>query len=115
MKKICIYTTIAVLVTLTSPPAQAQGRYNKFLFGVAYYPEHWTEKEWAEDALRMQECGVNTVRMAEFAWAIMEPVPGTYDFSLFDKAIALLGRHGIKTILGTPTATPPKWLTQENP
>jgi beta-galactosidase len=45
----------------------------------------------------------------------MEPREGHYDFSLFDRAIATMGRHGIKTIFGTPTAAPPKWLTHKYP
>ena len=45
----------------------------------------------------------------------MEPREGHYDFSLFDRAIETLGRHGIKTIFGTPTAAPPKWLTHKYP
>ncbi|HKW27711.1 MAG TPA: beta-galactosidase, partial [Verrucomicrobiae bacterium] len=73
------------------------------------------ESYWEEDARRMQECGVNTVRMGEFGWALMEPREGHYDFSLFDRAIETLGRHGIKTIFGTPTAAPPKWLTHKYP
>ncbi len=63
----------------------------------------------------MEEAGVNAVRMGEFGWSVMEPSQGSYDFSLFDRAISTLGHHGIKTILGTPTATPPKWLTHEYP
>ncbi len=63
----------------------------------------------------MQKCGVNVVRMGEFAWALMEPQEDTFNFELFDRAIAVLARHGIKTIMGTPTATPPKWLTQKYP
>lgn len=63
----------------------------------------------------MQDCDVNTVRLGEFGWALMEPREGHYDFSLFDRAIETLGRHGIKTIFGTPTAAPPKWLTQKYP
>ena len=112
MKKITAFAIIVALCALIVPQTFAAERYHTFLFGVAYYPEHWAESYWEQDATRMQECGVNVVRMAEFAWAVMEPTEGTYDFSLFDKAIAVLARHGIKTILGTPTATPPKWLTQ---
>ena len=63
----------------------------------------------------MRECGVNAVRMGEFAWAFIEPSEGRYDFALFDPAIATMGRYGIKTILGTPTAAPPKWLTHKYP
>ena len=95
--------------------AQTTNRYDSFRFGVCYYPEQWPESYWEEDARRMQECGVNTVRLGEFGWALMEPREGQYDFSLFDRAIATLGRHGIKTIFGTPTAAPPKWLTHKYP
>ena len=95
--------------------AQTINRYDSFRFGVSYYPEQWPESYWEDDARRMQECGVNTVRMGEFGWALMEPREGHYDFSLFDRAIATFGRRGIKTIFGTPTAAPPKWLTHKYP
>ena len=52
-----------------------------FRFGADYYPEHWPEERWAEDAQLMEEAGVNVVRMGEFAWSLMEPLEGTYDFS----------------------------------
>ncbi len=95
--------------------AETNNRYDSFRFGVCYYPEQWPESYWEADARRMEECGVNTVRMGEFGWALMEPREGRYDFSLFDRAIETLGRHGIKTIFGTPTAAPPKWLTHKYP
>ena len=94
---------------------QGKDRYDKFLFGVDYYPEHWDESLWEQDARRMQECGVNVARIGEFAWALMEPEEGRFDFSLFDRAIAILAKYNIKIIMGTPTATPPKWLTQKYP
>ena len=36
----------------------------------------------------MQELGINTVRMGEFAWAIYEPAPGKFEFDWMDRAIA---------------------------
>ena len=95
--------------------AETANHYDSFCFGVCYYPEQWPESLWDSDAQRMEECGVNTVRLGEFGWGLMEPREGHYDFRLFDRAIATLGRHGIKTILGTPTAAPPKWLTHQYP
>jgi beta-galactosidase len=112
------YLSIAVVIAILKSGAvnaQTTNRYDSFCFGVCYYPEQWPESYWEEDARRMQECGVNTVRLGEFGWALMEPREGQYDFSLFDRAIATLGRHGIKTIFGTPTAAPPKWLTHKYP
>jgi hypothetical protein len=37
----------------------------------------------------------------EFAWHILEPHEGTFDFDLFDRAIDVLGKAGIKTIMCT--------------
>jgi len=83
--------------------------------GVCYYPEHWPEALWADDYRRMRELGFSVVRLAEFAWGIFEPKEGTFSFDLFDRAIALAHEHGLQVILGTPTATPPAWLTHRYP
>ncbi|GGA83230.1 hypothetical protein GCM10011491_08350 [Brucella endophytica] len=88
---------------------------SRFLVGVPHYPEHVDESYWERDAERMAKAGFNVVRMAEFAWHILEPELGSFDFDLFDRAIAMLGRYGIDTILCTPTATPPRWLTVAHP
>ena len=86
-----------------------------FLLGAPHYPEHVEESYWERDAERMAAAGFNAVRMGEFAWHIFEPREGVFDFDLFDRAIAGLGRHGIRTILCTPTATPPRWLSFRYP
>jgi beta-galactosidase len=79
-------------------------------FGADYYPEHWPEERWNEDARLMAKAGFNVVRMAEFAWSKMEMREGEYRFDWLDKAIAILSNHGIQVVLGTPTASPPPWL-----
>jgi len=84
-------------------------------YGADYYPEHWPEERWAEDALLMQEAGLNVVRVGEFAWTQIEPQEGVFDFDWLDRAIALLAEHGIQTVLGTPTAAPPAWLMRAYP
>ncbi len=89
--------------------------FTDFLWGAAYYPEHGELATLDLDAGRMREAGMNTVRMAEFAWDLMEPEEGRFDFALFDEAIARLGAKGIRTILCTPTAAPPRWLTLKHP
>ena len=48
----------------------------KRTLGVCYYPEHWPEAQWAEDAARMAALGLTWVRIGEFAWSRMEPEPG---------------------------------------
>lgn len=99
----------------STPRHQRATGLEKFLFGVPYYPEHWTPKDRRDDAKRMADAGVNTVRMAEFAWNLMEPSRGKFDFALFDETIRLLAAENIQTILCTPTAAPPLWITQAHP
>ncbi|WP_295632488.1 beta-galactosidase [Novosphingobium sp.] len=94
-------------------PAEASG--TAMRLGVCYYPEHWPEAQWADDATRMVEAGLSRVRIGEFAWSLIEPEPGTYDWGWLDRAIATLERAGLGVILGTPTATPPKWLVDRMP
>ena len=83
--------------------------------GVAYYPEDWPESEIDFDIRRMKELGINVVRIAEFAWHRMEPKPGEFDFSFFHRVVDRMGEAGIGVVLGTPTATPPRWLSRLYP
>jgi len=83
--------------------------------GVDYYPEHWDRRDWENHAKLMEEAGLKVARLAEFAWALMEPREGKYEFGWLDDAIDVLRRHGIRVILGTPTAAPPPWLVSKYP
>lgn len=83
--------------------------------GVCYYPEHWPEAQWAEDAARMKALGLTWVRIGEFAWSRIEPTPGQFDWPWLDRAIETLGAAGLKVVLGTPTATPPRWMLTRHP
>lgn len=83
--------------------------------GCCYYPEHWLEEMWAQDARRMREMGLSLVRIGEFAWSRIEPEPGRFDWGWLDRAIETLHEAGLQIILGTPTATPPKWLVDRMP
>jgi len=83
--------------------------------GVCYYPEHWPETQWVEDASRMAKLGLTHVRIGEFAWSRLEPKRGAYDFDWLRRSIDTLHAAGLKVVLGTPTATPPKWLVDEMP
>jgi beta-galactosidase len=84
-------------------------------FGVAYYPEHWSEDDWRRDAANIRECGMDGVRIGEFGWSRMEPEEGVFSFDWLDRAIDTLGEAGLQVILGTPTATPPSWLVHKHP
>jgi beta-galactosidase len=83
--------------------------------GVCYYPDQWPEARWPVDAQMMVDAGLEVVRIAEFAWALMEPAEGRYEWGWLDRAIDVLAGAGLKVILGTPTVTPPAWLTAAHP
>lgn len=109
-------TSSAAVPSTDHPPSHLRvSPMKQFLWGVEYYPEHGEIATLDLDAERMRAAGMNTVRMAEFAWDMMEPEEGRYDFSFFDAVIARLGAQGIRTIMGTPTAAPPRWLTVRHP
>ncbi|MEI6647684.1 MAG: beta-galactosidase [bacterium] len=88
---------------------------NNLDFGASYYPEQLATDEVDRDARLMQEAGFTLARMGEFAWSRMEPDDNAFDFSWLEHAVETLGRAGVKSLLGTPTAAPPKWLTDKHP
>ena len=94
-------------------------------FGTDYHPEHWVyplagtpeepESRWEVDAQLMVQAGMNVVRLGEFTWGVCEPEEGKYDFAWLRRAMDMMARHGLKVVLGTPTAAPPIWLARKHP
>lgn len=83
--------------------------------GVCYYPEHWPEGQWADDARAMAKLGLTYVRIGEFAWSRIEPKPNQFEWAWLDRAVDVLGQAGLKVMLGTPSATPPRWMLHKHP
>lgn len=83
--------------------------------GVCYYPEHWPERMWADDARRMAALGLSFVRIGEFAWSRIEPARDRLHWEWLDRAVDTLGDAGLTVMMGTPTATPPRWLLSDYP
>jgi beta-galactosidase len=83
--------------------------------GVCYYPEQWDSSRWPDDLAAMRDLGLRYVRVGEFAWSRLEPAPGEYQFDWLQRVLDLAAEHGLSVVLGTPTATPPKWLVDRMP
>ena len=83
--------------------------------GCAYYPEDWDDEQLAYDVEMMRQAGITCARIGEFAWRKMEPQPGQYAFGWLHRVIDTLKAAGIAVVLGTPTATPPIWLSDAHP
>ena len=83
--------------------------------GSCYYPEHWPEGQWKKDADKMIASGLTWVRIGEFVWSRIEPEEGKQNFQWLDRAISILGEAGLKVVMSTPTAAPPRWLLDKWP
>jgi len=111
---------LALLLACAATPALAQAPASKaaserLWLGSAWYPEQWPEERWAEDLRLMKAQGANVVRIGEYAWSRMEPSEGVYDFTWLQRAVRLAAKYDIKVVVGTPTDTPPAWLTGKYP
>lgn len=101
--------------------------------GVAYYPDYLEPEvnitlcrdgeirtlsavdRMHEDFRRMKKCGISIVRSGEFSWSLLEPEPDVYEDALFHEFLECAHSYGIRVILCTPTACPPKWLIDQHP
>src|SRR3546814_11635044 len=63
----------------------------------------------------MKAHGANVGRIGEFSWSRMEPTEGAYDMGWLVRAVRLAAKYDIKVVIGTPTDTPPAWMTQKYP
>lgn len=84
-------------------------------YGVAYYPEQREPAQMDAEIALMKDAGINVVRMGEFAWCRFEPSEGVYDFGWLDTAVEKLAEAGIESVICTPTACPPAWLSEKHP
>ncbi|MCW3834788.1 beta-galactosidase [Sphingomonas canadensis] len=112
----------ASLIGLTPANATTRARDESLSFaiqapatGASWYPEQWPEAQWESDLALMRRANITVVRVGEFAWARLEPGDGRFDFGWLDRAIAAAARHGIRVVIGTPTAAPPVWLSEAHP
>jgi beta-galactosidase len=83
--------------------------------GAAWYPEQWPESQWEPDLQLMQDAHMNVARIGEFSWSTLEPSEGHYELDWMARAIDLAAKHHIAVVIGTPTDTPPAWLTAKYP
>jgi Beta-galactosidase len=84
-------------------------------YGVAYYPELRTSEQIESDLTLLAEAGMNLIRVGEFAWCELEPAEGIYRFEWLESVVERASSKGIWTVLCTPTAAPPAWLTEQIP
>ncbi|WP_321477974.1 beta-galactosidase [uncultured Paludibaculum sp.] len=85
------------------------------VLGAAWYPEQWPQSRWDEDLKLMEQAGLRMVRVGEFAWSTLEPHEGQFELDWLEKAVEMAAKRNMVTVVGTPTAAPPAWMTQKYP
>ena len=112
MKKIsCVAAFIAVVM---GAAAQVY-KFDKPLYGAAYYSEYTPTDRLDEDIRLMKEAGLTVVRVGESTWSLFEPQDGVFEFDWMDRILDKMHEAGIKVILGTPTYSIPSWMAAEHP
>ncbi|MEU8261943.1 beta-galactosidase [Micromonospora sp. NPDC048999] len=87
----------------------------KVPFGGDYNPEQWAEPVWGRDYELFGLARIDTVTLGVFDWALTQPAPGVYDFSLLDLIVERAGGEGRQICLATGTAAHPPWLARAHP
>jgi beta-galactosidase len=87
----------------------------KIPYGGDYNPEQWPEEVWARDAELFDLAGIDTVTLGVFDWALNQPAPEVYDFSLLDLIVEHASAQGRKICMATGTGALPPWLARAHP
>lgn len=90
-------------------------KFPHMLHGGDYNPDQWPEEVWQEDMRLMKLANCNTMSVAIFAWAKLEPEEGKYDFSWLDRVMDMLAENGGYAVLATPSGARPAWMSQKYP
>jgi len=83
--------------------------------GVTFYPDQWPKEYWDKAFSEIASTGLKIVRFGEMAWNWVEPTDGNFNFKELDEAMDIAHKHGLKVLLGLPTAQAPVWLIRKYP
>src|SRR5919201_1765794 len=102
---------VAALIAVLLLPATAAAKLPRDFFGVmANGPLDAPSFPLDAESAAMRSAGIGSERM-EFAWDVIEPQPGVYDFALTDRKVLAAARAGIH-VLGFVLRSP-AWAARE--
>lgn len=87
------------------------------LHGGDYNPEQWLHDPQIleKDIAYFKKAHINEVSLGIFSWSTLEPEEGVFRFEWMEQIIDKLYENGISTILATPSAARPKWMSDRYP
>ncbi|MCR5522898.1 MAG: beta-galactosidase [Clostridia bacterium] len=93
------------------------GSSSHIVYGGDYNPDQWikTKEVWDEDIRLMKLAHINSATVGIFAWSLLEPQEGVFDFDWLDEIVEKLYDNGISVILATPSGARPPWLSEKYP
>lgn len=91
--------------------------YEHIIHGGDYNPDQWIDDKsvWDEDMRLMDLAHVNSATVGIFAWSLLEPAEGEYNFGWLDEIMDKLALHGKKAVLATPSGARPPWMAEKYP
>jgi beta-galactosidase len=93
-----------------SPPVTG-----KVPFGGDYNPEQWPEEIWDQDYELFDAARIDTVTLGVFDWALIQPAPDVYDFTLLDRIVRRAAAENRGICLATGTGALPPCLARAHP
>ncbi|GAA4934656.1 beta-galactosidase [Actinoplanes utahensis] len=87
----------------------------KIPYGGDYNPEQWPVSVWDDDYRLFDAAHIDTLTVGVFTWALTQPGPDTYDFSVLDAVVARASAEGRQICLATGTGAHPPWLAKAHP
>lgn len=92
-------------------------RITGMLHGADYSPEQWLDMPHIleKDIELMKKAGFNCVSVGIFSWSSLEPQEGIFTFEWLDEVVDNLYKNGIYTVMATPTASKPHWMSTKYP
>ncbi|MDB1552677.1 beta-galactosidase [Latilactobacillus sakei] len=87
------------------------------LHGSDYYPEQWQERMdvITRDFQLMDRANINTITIGVFAWSMLEPEEGRFEFGWLDDIFDRMESRKGHVILATPSGARPAWLASKYP
>eukprot|EP00818_Percolomonas_sp_WS_P005195 CAMPEP_0117450162 /NCGR_PEP_ID=MMETSP0759-20121206/8322_1 /TAXON_ID=63605 /ORGANISM="Percolomonas cosmopolitus, Strain WS" /LENGTH=707 /DNA_ID=CAMNT_0005242667 /DNA_START=10 /DNA_END=2133 /DNA_ORIENTATION=- len=112
---------LSLLIIILSISPTTQSHHQPLSLGVCYYPEqhslcdpHRLNQTLSSHIQTIQQLNISHVRLFEFAWGLLNlDESSSKNFQCLDKIVTALHSLPTDIIMGTPSATPPRFIVND--